>query len=202
MNIETQLMSQPEFQTLLNFFKALSNESRLKLVGILAQREYSVEELAALLQLKEPTVSHHLSKLKELNLVQMRPDRNTHFYRLNQEALQDLSKAIFSTQMTTVSSEINLDAWEEKVLRSFLDGDRLREIPASRKKRWVILKWLVNQFEMGQDYPERSLNEIIKRIHPDTATLRRELIGYRMMQRENGVYWREPESEWREESVL
>lgn len=201
MNIEI-IMSHPEFQTLLSFFKALSNESRLKLVGILAQREYSVEELAALLQLKEPTVSHHLSKLKELNLVQMRPDRNTHLYRLNQEALQELSKAIFSAQITSVPSEINPDAWEEKVLRSFLDGDRLREIPASRKKRWVILKWLVNHFEMGQDYPERSLNDIIKRIHPDTATLRRELIGYRMMQRENGVYWREPEGEWREESVL
>jgi len=196
-------MSYPEFQTLLSFFKALSNESRLKLVGILAQREHSVEELAALVQLKEPTVSHHLSKLKELNLVQMRPDRNTHLYRLNQDALQDLTKAIFtSTQITTVSSDINPDAWEEKVLKSFLEDDRLREIPASRKKRWVILKWLVNHFEMGQQYPERSLNETIKRIHPDTATLRRELIGYRMMQRENGIYWREPESQWREESVL
>ncbi|MBW4443118.1 MAG: metalloregulator ArsR/SmtB family transcription factor [Plectolyngbya sp. WJT66-NPBG17] len=196
-------MSQPEFQTLLSFFKALSNESRLKLVGILAQREYSVEELAALVQLKEPTVSHHLSKLKELNLVQMRPDRNTHFYRLNQDALQDLSKAVFtSAQITTVSSEVNPNAWEEKVLKNFLEGDRLREIPASRKKRWVVLKWLVNQFEMGQLYPERLLNEIIKRVHPDTATLRREMIGYRMMQRENGVYWREPESQWREELVL
>ncbi|HTL88638.1 MAG TPA: DUF2087 domain-containing protein [Leptolyngbya sp.] len=36
----------------------------------------------------------------------------------------------------------------------------------------------------------------------DTATLRRELIGYRRMQWENGVYWREPESQWRGESVL
>jgi len=201
MNIEIK-MSHPEFQTLLSFFKALSNESRLKLVGILAQREYSVEELAALLQLKEPTISHHLSKLKELNLVQMRPDRNTHLYRLNQEALQELSKAILSTQITTVPSEINLDAWEEKVLKSFLEGDRLREIPASRKKRWVILKWLVNRFEMNQQYSEKALNEIIKQIHPDTATLRRELIGYRMMQRENSVYWREPETEWRAECIL
>lgn len=195
-------MSHPEFQTLLNFFKTLANESRLKLVGILAQREYSVEELAALLQLKEPTVSHHLSKLKELNLVKMRVDRNTHFYQLNQDALQELSKAIFtSTQITTVSSDVNLDAWEEKVLNNFVEHDRIKEIPASRKKRWVILKWLVNHFEFDQQYSERSLNEIIKRIHPDTATLRRELIGYRMMQRENGIYWREPEHQWREEAV-
>lgn len=196
-------MSYPEFQTLLNFFKTLANESRLKLIGILAQREYSVEELAAVLQLKEPTVSHHLSKLKELNLVKMRVDRNTHFYQLNQDALQELSKAIFtSTQITTVSKDVNLNAWEEKVLNSFVEHDRIKEIPASRKKRWVILKWLVNHFEFEQQYPERSLNEIIKRIHPDTATLRRELIGYHMMQRENGIYWREPEHQWREEAVL
>ena len=196
-------MADPNFQTLLDFFKALSNESRLKLIGLLAQREQSVEELAAMLQLKEPTVSHHLTKLKELNLVQMRPDGNTRFYQLNQEALQDLSKAVFSPgQMATLTTGINDDAWEEKVLRTFFEGDRLKEIPASRKKRWVILKWLVNRFEMGELYPERSLNEIIKRSHPDTATLRREMIGYQMMQRENGVYWRVLESQWREELVL
>jgi hypothetical protein len=194
-------MSHPEFQTLLNFFKTLANESRLKLVGILAQREYSVEELAALLELKEPTVSHHLSKLKELNLVKMRPDRNTHFYQLNQDALQELSKAIFSPQITTISKDVNLDAWEEKVLNSFIENDRIKEIPASRKKRWVILKWLVNHFEFDQKYSEKLLNEIIKPIHPDTATLRRELIGYQMMQRENEIYWREPEAQWRSESV-
>jgi hypothetical protein len=38
------------------------------------------------------------------------------------------------------------------------------------------------------------VNAIIKRYHPDTATLRRELIGNKLMQRENGVYWRVPRS--------
>lgn len=192
-------MTDPTFQTLLDFFKVLSNESRLKLVGILAQQERSVEELAALLDVKEPTVSHHLGKLKALNLVQMRPDRNSHFYSLNQDALQALSKAVLSSAQIAATPAIDPNAWEAKVLRSFLsDSHQLREIPASRKKRWVILKWLVNQFEFDRPYPERSLNALIKRIHPDTATLRRELIGYQMMQRENGVYWRLPQSQWRE----
>jgi len=34
------------------------------------------------------------------------------------------------------------------------------------------------------------VNAIIKRYHADTATLRRELIGNKLMQRENGIYWR------------
>lgn len=191
-------MGQADFHTLLNFFKVFANESRLKLVGILAQRECSVEELATLLQLREPTVSHHLGKLKELNLVQMRPDGNTHLYQLNNEALQELNKAMFTPgQMATLIDEVKGEAWEDKVLRNFLEGERLKEIPASRKKRLVILQWLARQFEPEVTYPERTVNEIIQRSHPDCATLRRELIGYQLMQRENGFYWRLPEAAWK-----
>jgi hypothetical protein len=49
---------------------------------------------------------------------------------------------------------------------------------------------LAKQFEEGRRYPEREVNQIIKRHHPDCATLRRELIGARLMQREKGTYWR------------
>ena len=184
-------MEKEQFQTLLNFFKVLANESRLKILGILASRECSVEELAALLQLKEPTVSHHLTKLKELNLVNMRPEGNTHLYQLDSEALQSISKEIFTPDnMASLAEDVESQVWESKVLKNYMEGDRLKEIPASRKKRLVILKWLVSQFEMGVSYPERAVNETIQRYHPDCATLRRELIGYQLMQRENGVYWR------------
>lgn len=191
-------MGQADFHTLLCFFKVLANESRLKLVGILAQRECSVEELATLLHLKEPTVSHHLTKLKELQLVQMRPEGNTHLYQLNQEALQELNKTVFAPgQIVNLVDKVDGVTWEHKVLSNFLEGKRLKEIPASRKKRLVILKWLARQFEMEMTYPEQTINEIIQRSHPDCATLRRELIGYQMMQRENGIYWRLPETDWK-----
>ncbi len=197
MNIELVMLKTSTPDTLLQFFKALANESRLKLVGILSQQERSVEELAALLNLTEPTVSHHLNKLKELNLVQMRSQGNTHLYQLNSETLQHLCKATLSPEhMTSFAPKLDENAWETKVLNSFLQGDRIQEIPASRKKRLVVLKWLVNQFAWDTDYPEKQLNEQIKCHHPDCATLRRELIGYRMMARQNGIYRRLPESEW------
>ncbi len=184
-------MEKEQFRILLRFFKALADESRLKILGILANRECSVEELATLLQLKEPTVSHHLAKLKELNLVNMRPEGNTHLYQLDSEALQRISKEIFTPDnMASLVEDVDCEAWESKVLKNYMEGDRLKEIPASRKKRLVILKWLANQFEVGVNYPERMVNEVLKRYHPDCATLRRELIGYQLMQRENGVYWR------------
>ncbi|MGF1481046.1 MAG: metalloregulator ArsR/SmtB family transcription factor [Cyanophyceae cyanobacterium] len=183
-----------QFQTLLDFFKALANESRLKLLGILAQQECSVEELAARLELTEPTVSHHLSKLKALELVQMRPVGNVHLYQLNNETLKQLNIAFSQEQMTTWVDDSNQNAWETKVLKNYMDGALLKEIPASRKKRLVILKWLANRFQFGTTYPEQTVNEIIKRHHPDCATLRRELVGYRLMQRENGLYWRLPDA--------
>ena len=76
------------------------------------------------------------------------------------------------------------------MLRDFFDGERLKEVPASRKKRLVVLKWLASQFEAERPYPETEVNELLKRHHPDPATLRRELIGYGMMERERGVYRR------------
>ena len=191
-------MSEQEFQTLLRFFKGLANENRLKILGILADEERSVEELSALHNLKEPTVSHHLAKLKELGLVQMQADGNTHLYQLDSEALQQMNKDIFTPkQMSTLAQDINYDAWETKVLNTFLEGEHITSIPASHKKRLVILRWLVNKFEKGVTYSEKEVNEIIARHHDDSATLRREFIMNRLMERAGGggIYWRVDEGE-------
>ena len=59
-------------EKLLGFFKAMADESRLRIVGLLAHRERSVQELAAALDLKEPTVSHHLAILRAQGLVTVR----------------------------------------------------------------------------------------------------------------------------------
>ena len=61
-------MPDPDLSELLSFFKAMANESRLRIVGLLAQRERTVQELSEVLELKEPTVSHHLAVLKDLGL--------------------------------------------------------------------------------------------------------------------------------------
>jgi biotin operon repressor len=184
-------MPEEHLQTLLAFFKALADESRLKMLGFLANRACSVEELAELLHLKAPTVSHHLSKLKELGLVEMKAEGNTHLYRLNAEGLRGLNKELLAPEKVAALVEMeDSKTWERKVLRDFFEGARLKEIPASRKKRVVILRWLASQFEPNRTYSEAEVNEVIQRSHPDTATLRRELIGSHLMQREGGVYWR------------
>lgn len=186
-------MSQEEFQAFLQVFKVLADENRLRLLGILANGERSVEELAVLLKLKAPTVSHHLARLRELHLVGMRSDGNTHYYWLDTEGLHQINKHLLTPEkMASLVDDVEGDAWERKVLRDFFEGSRLKEIPASVKKRGVILKWLTSQFEYGVKYKEAEVNEIIQRHHPDTAYLRRELIsvGSGLMQRDHALYWR------------
>ena len=189
-------MPEPEFDQLLRFFKALGNESRLKIVGILANREATVGDLADLLELREPTVSHHLAALKELGLVQMRAEGNAHVYALDERGLLDLRKDVFSRAgMASLVQDVDRASWKQKILQTFVIDDRLTQIPAQHKKRLVILQWLALKFEPGVRYPERALNEVIKRYHPDAASLRRALVSWKFMAREGGIYWRIPEEE-------
>jgi hypothetical protein len=183
--------------TLFRHFKALGNESRLKLVGLVANRERNVQELAALLALKEPTVSHHLAILKEAGLLAMRVDGNTHWYRLDLNALRRINQSVFSRSLSRAPYEADGEVWEREILRNFIESDRLTKIPDARKKRWVVLKWLARRFADDARYSEAEINAVLKRHHSDVATLRRELVGYRMLERSKGIYRRTPESSWK-----
>ena len=184
---------------MLNFFKALAHESRLRLLGFVAEREHNVHELAARIALKEPTVSHHLALLRDVGLVSMRQDGTTHWYTLEPKTLSRLAKSLLApAQLAALKGIEEQPSNDEKVLRNYLMPDgRLKDFPASRKKRRVVLVWFTRMFEEGRDYSEAEVNEIIERRHHDRETFRRELVGYKMLARKGGTYWRLPERGWR-----
>ncbi|HLY25134.1 MAG TPA: metalloregulator ArsR/SmtB family transcription factor [Aggregatilineales bacterium] len=191
-------MGQEEFGTLLNFLKALGNENRLKIIGILANGDCTVGELASALDLKEPTVSQHLMMLKDMQLVEVKPKGNYRYYSFNGQALTRLSKDIFSRErLATLVGKFEEvgDAYERKVLETFFDGERLTQIPASEKKLLVVVKWLADRFEYDVQYTEKQVNEILTRHHEDYALLRRELVDCHYLNREKGIYWRIPPKE-------
>ena len=190
--------SPPEasFEIMLAFFKALGNESRLRIVGLLLKRPHHVKELASELQLKEPTICHHLASLADVGLVDMSARGNAHYYSLRDQELRRLGRTIFGQRRTIASVAQDPKDWTTRVLGNYLDGEALKTIPASRRKKWAILKWLAEKFVIGKRYREAEVNELIQRHHWDSATLRRELIGYRMLNRSAGIYWRQPEEEW------
>lgn len=179
---------------LVALFKALADSNRLKIVGLLAQRPYSGEELCALLGLKPSTVSHHLSKLAEVGLVSAKAEGYYSIYHLEEAALQQTRLLFSHDELLTVASGLDVDAYDRKVIRDFtLPDGSLKELPAQRKKREAVLRHLVRAFESGRRYSEKQVNEILSKFHSDTASLRRELVGNKLMQREGGGgdYWRE-----------
>ena len=178
-----------------NFFKALADANRLKIVGLLAQQPYSVEELAALLNLKPSTVSHHLAKLAQVGLVSAKTESYYNVYQLDEKALQSKSRDLFSQENLAASVvDVDADAYDRKVIEDFSRKDgSLKTIPAQRKKLEAILRYVVKAFEVNKRYSEKKVNEILGKYHEDTASLRRELVGYGLMKREGGGgdYWRE-----------
>lgn len=79
---------------------------------------------------------------------------------------------------------------EARVLRTYLRAGRLTRIPVQRSKKLVVLDRLAQEFEVGTRYTERQVNGILRRFHPDVASLRRYLVDEGFLDREAGVYWR------------
>jgi len=180
-------------EELLTFFKALADANRLKIVGLLAEKPYSVEELAALLKLKPSTVSHHLARLSEAGLVRAHAESYYSVYQLDQSALEAKARSMFTQEeLSSVAAEVDADAYDNKVIKDYSRRDgSLKTIPSQRKKLEAILRYIVKAFDVGKRYSEKRVNEILARYHADTATLRRELVGSGLMNREGGgEYWR------------
>jgi ArsR family transcriptional regulator len=69
------------------FAKALADDTRQKIMGLVCCKWLSVSEIVEQLNVTQPTVSHHLSVLREAGLVQAREEGKQTFYMLNQERL-------------------------------------------------------------------------------------------------------------------
>ena len=179
---------------LVDFYKALADASRLKIVGLLANRAYSVEELAALLKLKPSTVSHHLAKLTQVGLVSAKTESYYNVYHLEEKMLEEKTRRLFSREdFTTAIEDVDLDMYDRKVIADYARKDgSLKTIPAQRKKLEAVLRHVVKAFEPEKRYSEKQVNKILSGFHEDTASLRRELVGYGLMKREGGGgdYWR------------
>lgn len=183
---------------LLLFFKALADETRLKIVGLLADTAYSGEALAERLDLKPATVSHHLARLAEAGLVDAQMDGHAKLYRLRLDVVHGLAGRLLARETLPAAAERLLaqaepgpSAFEAKVLRDFVQSDgTLTRLPVSQKKLQVVLRALVERFEPGRRYSEKEVNAELAKAHPDTASLRRAFIEYKLMARASGEYWR------------
>jgi hypothetical protein len=176
-------MESARLESLSLLFKALSDPARLRILGMLAERPLAGHELAQRLALTPPTISHHMRRLVAARLVDVEPEAQSRIYSLRADAIRELSGAIPSKDASHPAGDE-----DNAVLRAFFDGSRLRQIPASRKKRVIVLRRLLERFAPGRSYPESEVNELLREAHDDVATLRRELVDYGFMVRDRGIY--------------
>ena len=175
-------------EILLTFFKSLADGNRLQMVGLLARRAHSVEELAEGLNLRPSTVSHHLSKLSSAGLVTATVQGHYHLYSLDTDAIEARARALLSTEelRELAPSDDAADPYERKVLRTFLDEEgRLKAHPMKRKKFEVVLRHaLRTHFDGPGPWTEVQVNERIKPMTDDVASIRRGFIDHGFMKRD------------------
>jgi biotin operon repressor len=171
-------------------FKGLGHPARLLILNLIDVKPRHGEELAAILGLGAATVSHHLAKLVEVGVLESRKDQYYQVYTLRRGALAPTLADLVFVPQPGISMRVEEDAFRDRVLGAFLKRGRLVTIPAQRKKRQIVLERLVREFAPDRDYPEREVNQILVEFHDDVATLRRDLVGYRLMKRAGGIYRR------------
>lgn len=190
---------------LLTALKALSDASRLRIVGLLGDgRAMSVEQLARELQLTPGTIVHHLKRLRDAGLVESRPRPPYMDYSLRFGRLAEIGGTLhrIAREQSGEAAEAQpAPEWagpaEGKVLRAFFDGERLTSIPVQRSKRLIVLRHVAESvFERKRKYPEKEVNQRLAVRHPDAASLRRYLVDEGFMARKGGVYRLRPRGSW------
>jgi rhodanese-related sulfurtransferase len=111
------------FEQFAHIAKAMSSSNRLEILDFLAQCEYSVENLASVMDLSVANTSHHLQLLRHAGLVETRKEAQRVFYRLSGGDVIDLVNSLRNVAERHVA-EVN------QLVNTFLTSkDSLEPIP-------------------------------------------------------------------------
>ncbi|EOR26966.1 metalloregulator ArsR/SmtB family transcription factor [Cytobacillus oceanisediminis] len=187
-----------QLDKLVAFHKMMGDPTRVRIISLLANKPWNGQALAEKLGLSAPTITHHLKKMREINVVYERRDKNTIYFFLNKsvilqqtDSLRNLAIGMEESVMAVTNEE------QAKIVENFFTKEgRLKNIPSQRKKKLVVFKYMLKGIEFGRKYEEKEINEYIKQYFDDYATIRREFIINHFMYRENNIYELNPEEMW------
>ncbi|WP_018130967.1 DUF2087 domain-containing protein [Effusibacillus pohliae] len=191
-----------QLDRLVHFHKAVADPMRIRILVLLANGPLHGQALAGKLGVTPPTITHHMTKLREAGLVKERREKNTIYFYLEESTLRRHAQAIVDMVLQEGRKATGgLREQQEKeralVIQSFFTPDgKLKQIPAQRKKKLIVFEHLLRGLQRNRKYTEQEINEYIKQFHEDCATIRRELIANHYMYRENGVYELNPPEMW------
>jgi hypothetical protein len=167
--------------------RILANSERLAIAGSLALGPKTAAQLREVTGMANSRLRRHLARMLAVGLI--RPEADPRTYRLEPEALRHAAQEIGPSREAGLALGA-VDDEEESVLRAYFRGGRLKEIPAKQSKRRIVLSRLALEFDVGVHYPERHVNQTLKRFHDDYAALRRWMVDEGFLSRDKGKYWR------------
>lgn len=175
----------------ISLFKCLSDKSRLQILKSLAIEDMYVERLAERLGISAPTLSFHLKKLADAGAVTSYKSQYYMMYSLNKEVFEVSILDMLNEESDEAEAQVRRDAqYRQKVINAFFEYGKLKSIPAQRKKERIVLEVIADAFEYDRIYSEREVNIIIADFHADFCTIRRDMKGEGLMDRDKNGYWR------------
>ena len=175
----------------IELFKCISDRSRLQILKSLSIEPMYVERLAERLSLTPSTISFHLKKLESAGIVYSQKDQYYQMYHLKEAVLKVNILDLIKDESTELDQQKEREEnYAKKVIENFFEYGKLKNIPAQRKKRLIVLKEILKEFEVGKKYSEKEVNLIIANFHDDFCTLRREMIIEKLLDRNQTEYWR------------
>lgn len=176
-------------QEAIALFKCLADKSRIQIIKSLIQEDMYVERLSERLGITASTVSFHLKKLEDAQVVKSYKDQYYTMYSVNHDVFNVSILDILKEESEEVKLQTERDEqYRKKVIDSFFEYGKLKSIPSQRKKQRIVLEEIAKSFETGKDYSEREINIIIADFNDDFCTIRRNMIAEGLLSRENMIY--------------
>lgn len=171
--------------------RALGDETRLRILGLLTRRPHYGEELAECLGLTPATISHHVKLLRGAGLVDSRREPPYVLLHLVDGAVEALTELLLQPDLAgalRLPPEADLSA---RLLRRHLDEEgRVARIPSSRRARAALLRWVASHLKSDRIYPERELRMILLKLGDDPDQLRDALLEQGWLHHSGHVYRR------------
>lgn len=177
-------MDEQLLSNLIAFLGAFGPPIRMRIAGAIVETPKTAEEISLEIDLPLQQVVKQLERMITLGFVYRTHIGGT--FAVDDVAVLSLIRASYQMPLpATPPGSAN-----EKVVRSFIKDNKLVSIPVQHGKCLVVLRTIVERFEPGRRYTEKEVNAVLSEVFDDHCTLRRALVDYRLVERENGVYWR------------
>jgi hypothetical protein len=168
----------------LDALAVLADDERMKVASAVVLGSGTTDDIVAATGLAKRRALEALTKLEAVGLVA----RSGAQWTFDVGRLKEIAREARPRDQPDDVGDVDRET--ASVLRTFLRGGRLTQIPMQHSKRLVVLDHICHVFEIGVRYPEREVNAYLRAFHPDTAALRRYLVDEGFLTREHNVYWR------------